>query len=87
MIFIALLLATTLVGFVALMALAARSGTKEYDHPDEALDNAFTGGDVATWQLTIGGLGQRQVVEGAAQRGYRLTAPAGSNGVLTFERR
>ena len=84
---IVLLVLAVPVGFLLLMALVAQAGSGEAKDPDTALDKAFTGDRVATWQTTIGGLSQDQVVKGADARGYKLTAPAGSNGVLTFERR
>lgn len=75
------------IAFLAMMVLAASSGSAQAKDPEAALNGVFTGEEVTTWQLTIGGLSQDQVVKGAAERGYRLTAAAGSNGVLTFERR
>lgn len=86
--FIALVLMTAAVGFILLMALAASGGSKESKNPDAALDAAFSdGGDIATWQLTMGGLSERQVVAGAAERGYRPVSAAGRSGLITFERR
>lgn len=75
------------IAFLAMMALVAGAGSKEADNPDEALDKAFTGERTATWQITIGGLSERQVIEGADARGYRLTTPAGRSGLMTFEQR
>lgn len=80
---IMLALAVPLV-FLAMMALVAGAGSKEADNPDEALDKAFTGERTATWQITIGGLSERQVIEGADARGYRLTTPAGRSGLMVF---
>lgn len=87
LVFIVLLVIAVPICFLVLMAVVAQAGSGEVKDPDAALDKAFTGERVATWQTTIGGLTHKQVIEGADVRGYRLTAPAGSNGVLTFERR
>lgn len=82
---IVLLVIAVPLAFLAVMVIAVSSGSGEAKDPEAAMSKAFTG-EVATWQLTVGGLNQHQVVAGATKRGYRLTAPAGSNGVLTFER-
>ena len=80
--------------FLGLGGVAKASSDKtrrENENAPELLDKAFDGRDVATWRFTGGGgLTQEQVIEGAAERGYRMTgsAPDGKYmTVVTFEKR
>lgn len=85
MIIIMLILAVPLM-FLAMMILVAGLGatSEESKDPEAALDAAFNGEDVATWQQVIGGLSEQDVIKGAAARGYRITAPMSRSGLMVF---
>lgn len=80
-------------GIIAAMALVGaglREGEKQRKNAPALLDDKFDGqATTATWTITLGSLTEAEVIEGAAERGYRMTNSTQSGSgptTLVFER-